>query len=184
MANVNSNAGSNTAGDIPPRGGAGPGSSIGSNAGRSLGNADTTHYVDPATLGVDPNYPVPTDSVSYRPNRKEREVRRQVYIRYYQMRDNDWRTEAEHQWEMADKEYQLWMSEQQQYITTTNSDLGTTTYASTSSQIPDPDDTKGQPGCCCSSRRREGGRHDSSQRNVVTLRREKEATIPLYWRTC
>ena len=142
MANINSNAGSNQAGAIPPAGGSGPGSSIGSNAGRSLSNAGTTKYVDPSTLGVDPNYPVPTDSVSYRPNRKEREVRRQVYIRYYQMRDNDWRTEAEHEWEMADKEYQLWMSSEQQYITTTNTDLGTSTYISTSTQIPDPDDTR------------------------------------------
>lgn len=73
----------------------------------SLANANVTTYTDPATFDVDPNFAALTSLVGYKPSKKERNVRRQVYIRYYQMRDNDWRTAAEHQWEIADKEFNM-----------------------------------------------------------------------------
>lgn len=72
-----------------------------------LSTANATNYTDPATLNIDPNYAAPTSLVGYKPGKKERNIRRQVYFRYFQMRDNDWRTEAEHQWEIADKEFTM-----------------------------------------------------------------------------
>lgn len=73
----------------------------------SMATANATNYTDPATLDVDPNYAAVTSLTGYTPSKKERNVRRQVYIRFYQMRDNDWRTAAEHQWEVADKEFTM-----------------------------------------------------------------------------
>ena len=108
----------------------------------SLTDANTTGYTDPSTLHVDPNYPVPTQQLSYAPNKQEREVRRQVYIRYYEMRDNPWRTDAEREWEMADKEYQLWRDDTATFTSTTQTEGTTTTYLNTTTQIPDPDDTR------------------------------------------
>jgi hypothetical protein len=113
----------------------------------SLADAETTKYTDPASIPIDPNYPIPTNKTSYSPNKKEREVRRQTYIRYYQMRDNDWRSEAEREWEMADKEYSLWSASAGDLYTTTmvageNGTSSTYTYETATSQIPDPDDTR------------------------------------------
>lgn len=108
----------------------------------SLSDAETTKYTDPASLPIDPNYPIPTNPNNYTPNKKEREVRRQTYIRYYQMRDNDWRSNAEQEWEMADKEYQLWSSMDAEFVTTTQSQGQTFTTTFSNTSIPDPDDTR------------------------------------------
>lgn len=108
----------------------------------SIADAETTKYTDPASIPIDPNYPIPTNMQGYAPNKKEREVRRQVYIRYYQMRDNDWRNEAEREWEMADKEYQLWTTLDNEFITTTQQQGQTFSTVSTSTAIPDADDTR------------------------------------------
>jgi hypothetical protein len=130
----------------------------------TIPQANNTGYTDPATIRVDPNYPVNTAGtggtintgmgnkptvgrVGYSPaNKKEREVRRQTYIRYYQMRDNDWRSEAEREWEMADKEYQLWMSDEALSSMTVQSatGLGGNQYSYTypTQNIPDPDETR------------------------------------------
>lgn len=108
----------------------------------TLDDANTTGYTDPSTLHVNPNYPVPTQQFSYTPNKKEREVRRQVYIRYYEMRDNPWRTDAEREWEMADKEYQLWRDDTATFTSTTQQEGSSYTYTTATTMIPDPDDTR------------------------------------------
>lgn len=108
----------------------------------SLSDAETTKYTDPASIPIDPNYPIPTNLGGYAPGKKEREVRRQVYIRYYQMRDNDWRNEAEQEWEMADKEYTLWSSIDSEFVTTTQQQGQTFNTTFTNPTIPDPDDTR------------------------------------------
>lgn len=41
----------------------------------------------------------------FKPSKRQRLIRRKVYARYYNMRDNPLRTEAEADWEVADKEY-------------------------------------------------------------------------------
>jgi len=108
----------------------------------SLANAETTKYTDPATIPIDPNYPIPTKgATSYSPRKIEREVRRQTYIRYYQMRDNDWRSEAEREWEMADKEYQLWLGGDDFYPSTTQGTSENYYNASVHSN-PVPDNTR------------------------------------------
>lgn len=73
----------------------------------NLNSSNVNHYTDPATLDVDPNIAPLSTTVGYNPGKKERNVRRQTYIRFYQMRDNDWRTSAEHQWQVADEEYNM-----------------------------------------------------------------------------
>lgn len=73
----------------------------------NLSTANVNNYTDPSTLDIDPNFAAVTSLVGYNPSKKERNVRRQVYIRYFQMRDNDWRTNAEHMWEIADKEFTM-----------------------------------------------------------------------------
>lgn len=45
------------------------------------------------------------DNSKYRPNKRRRAIRRQVYARFYDLRDNPARKEAEADWEIADKEY-------------------------------------------------------------------------------
>lgn len=128
----------------------------------TISQANNDSYTDPSTIPVDVNYPVNTPGTggtintgtnikgnntgrtSYNPaNKKEREVRRQTYFRYYQMRDNDWRSEAEREWEMADKEYQLWMSDS---IDGTMTSQGTTgnqfSYTYATQNIADPDETR------------------------------------------
>lgn len=44
----------------------------------------------------------------YKPNKRRRAVRRRVYERFYEMRDDPNRTEAEAQWELADKEFGMY----------------------------------------------------------------------------
>lgn len=112
----------------------------------SIKQANATSYTDPASIPIDPNYPLPTGKTGYNPNKKEREVRRQVYIRYYQMRDNDWRSQAEQEWEMADQEYNLWINTGGNLFTTTQATVDGTSYTytsgSTTNPLPDPDDTR------------------------------------------
>lgn len=113
----------------------------------TIADAGTTKYTDPASIPIDPNYPIPANhNTGYKPNKKEREVRRQVYIRFYQMRDNDWRSEAEREWEMADKEYALWSAQAGDLYTTTevsgeNGTSSTYSYQTQTSTIPDGDET-------------------------------------------
>lgn len=123
--------------------------------------ANTNNYTDPSTIEVDVNYPVGTTGtggtintgsglkpqhgkVSYKPkNKQEREVRRQTYYRYYQMRDNDWRSEAEREWEMADKEYQLWLSDEALTSMTTQGQTGNQfSYTYATQAVADPDETR------------------------------------------
>lgn len=113
-------------------------------ANANIPQANNNNYTDPATIKVDPNYPVPTKNTGYYPsNKKEREVRRQTYIRFYQMRDNDWRSEAEREWEMADKEYQLWMSDTAYQNMTTQVTTGNQfNYTYPTQNIGDPDETR------------------------------------------
>lgn len=50
------------------------------------------------------------DAGGYVPkNKMERIVRRQVYTRYYLLRNNPARSDAEEDWETGDKEYQMWV---------------------------------------------------------------------------
>jgi hypothetical protein len=44
----------------------------------------------------------------YNPNKRRRAIRRQVYERFWQMRDNPARVEAEADWELADKEFRMY----------------------------------------------------------------------------
>lgn len=128
----------------------------------SIPQANNDGYTDPSTIPVDVNYPVNSQGtgsttntstggkpnlrgkVGYNPsNKQEREVRRQTYIRYYQMRDNDWRSEAEREWEMADKEYQLWISSEALSSMTTQGSTGNQfSYTYATQNIADPDETR------------------------------------------
>lgn len=49
--------------------------------------------------------PKPDIQDLYKPNKRRRDIRRKVYERFYDLRDDGARTEAEADWEMADKEY-------------------------------------------------------------------------------
>lgn len=51
------------------------------------------------------------DSGRYKPNKRQRIVRRRVYERWVQMRDDTERKEAERDWDMADKEYRMYVPE-------------------------------------------------------------------------
>ena len=123
--------------------------------------ANTNNWTDPSEIQVDVNYPVNTvgtggtintgtgnkparGNTSYRPkNKQEREVRRQTYYRYYQMRDNDWRSEAEREWEMADKEYQLWLSDEALSSETAQATTGNQfSFTYPTQSISDPDETR------------------------------------------
>lgn len=75
----------------------------------TLSDAGATSYPDAANLNLDPNYQLPPNLTKYKPNKRDRNIRRQVYIRYYQMRDNDWRTLAERDWQHADREYRMYV---------------------------------------------------------------------------
>jgi hypothetical protein len=126
----------------------------------TIPQANNTDWTDPSTIKVDTNYPVNTPGTGgtintgsnsttrgktgYTPaNKQEREVRRQTYYRYYQMRDNDWRSEAEREWEMADKEYQLWMSDEALSSMTTQGSTGNQfNYSYPTQNIADPDETR------------------------------------------
>lgn len=58
--------------------------------------------------GLDPQ---PHDNSKYRPNKRKRAIRRKVYERFYFLRDEPNRKEAEADWEIADKEYGMVMPE-------------------------------------------------------------------------
>lgn len=75
----------------------------------TLNDAGATSYPDAATLNLDPNYQLPPNLTKYKPNKRNRNIRRQVYIRYFQMRDNDWRTTVERDWQHADREYKMYV---------------------------------------------------------------------------
>lgn len=48
-----------------------------------------------------------TSKPNYRPDKHQNDIRRTVYQRYYWLRDEPLRAEAEKEWEMADKEYAM-----------------------------------------------------------------------------
>jgi hypothetical protein len=52
-------------------------------------------------------------SAHYRPNKKQREVRRIVYERFAAMRDDPIRKEEEEHWDRADKAYMQWMPDRE-----------------------------------------------------------------------
>lgn len=49
------------------------------------------------------------DGGKYRPNKRQRDVRRRAYERYWQMRDDPQRKEQETEWDNADKEYRMYI---------------------------------------------------------------------------
>jgi hypothetical protein len=51
------------------------------------------------------------DNSKYKPNKRSRQIRRQVYERFYWLRDEPNRVEAEAEWELADKEYTMHVPE-------------------------------------------------------------------------
>jgi len=51
--------------------------------------------------------PKPRISIGYNPNKRRRQIRRQTYTRWYWLRDNPLRIEAEAEWELGDKEYAM-----------------------------------------------------------------------------
>lgn len=53
----------------------------------------------------------PITKTSYNPNKRQRAIRREVYQRYYWIRQDTLRTQAEADWEQADKEYQMFIEE-------------------------------------------------------------------------
>lgn len=57
--------------------------------------------------------PQPRINIGYDPNKRRRAIRRQVYQRWYFLRDNPFRTEQEADWEIADKEFGMVMPEQE-----------------------------------------------------------------------
>lgn len=52
-----------------------------------------------------------TRTPKYKPKKRQRMVRRRVYDRYYDLRDNEFRTLAETEWEIADKEFRMYFPE-------------------------------------------------------------------------
>ena len=48
----------------------------------------------------------------FKPNKRQRHIRRTVYERYYELRDAPSRLIAEKEWEIADKEYRMYISEE------------------------------------------------------------------------
>lgn len=53
----------------------------------------------------------PPSVLVYRPNKRNRQIRREVYARYYWLRQDPLRVQAEVEWEMADKEYNMFIEE-------------------------------------------------------------------------
>lgn len=51
--------------------------------------------------------PAEPEVLKYNPNKRRRAIRRQVYERFYQLRDDGARKDAEAEWDMADKEYTM-----------------------------------------------------------------------------
>lgn len=54
--------------------------------------------------------PVGTPNL-YRPNKRKRAIRRETYQRFYWLRDDTLRVEAETDWEIADKEYSMYIEQ-------------------------------------------------------------------------
>lgn len=50
-----------------------------------------------------------TSKPNYRPNKKKNDIRRTVYQRYYSLRDNPLRAAAEADWEIGDKEFNMYI---------------------------------------------------------------------------
>lgn len=50
-------------------------------------------------------------NLHYRPNKKERKIRRHIWRRFRAMADNGWRQEAERDWAMADRMFRQWVPE-------------------------------------------------------------------------
>lgn len=48
-------------------------------------------------------------NLQYRPNKKERKIRRKIWTRYRAMADNGWRQEAEEDWQMGDRMFRQWV---------------------------------------------------------------------------
>lgn len=82
--------------------------------------ADTTNTKTPAALPLDTQLtniqnqqggldPKLQDNSKYSPNKRRRSIRRQVYQRFYWLRDNPARKLAEDDWELGDKEYQMYI---------------------------------------------------------------------------
>lgn len=55
--------------------------------------------------------PPQQNAIEYKPNKRRRAIRRELYARYYILRDNPLRVEAEADWELADKEYNMQVPE-------------------------------------------------------------------------
>lgn len=53
--------------------------------------------------------PKPVLNPAYNPNKRNRQIRREAYARWYWLRDNPQRVEAEADWDAADKEYQMYV---------------------------------------------------------------------------
>lgn len=58
--------------------------------------------------GLDPKG---QDNTKYQPTKRNRQIRRRVYERWYWLRDEGLRAEAEKDWELADKEYNMFIPE-------------------------------------------------------------------------
>src|SRR5260221_375760 len=54
--------------------------------------------------------PQPVLNGQYNPNKRRRAIRREVYTRYYWLRNDPSRVEAEQEWESADKEYSMYVA--------------------------------------------------------------------------
>lgn len=57
--------------------------------------------------------PTGVADLGYKPNKQQREVRRNVYERFATMRDDPIRKEEEEHWDRADKAYQQWMPDRE-----------------------------------------------------------------------
>lgn len=55
--------------------------------------------------------PDPPKVLVYKPNKRNRQIRREVYQRFYWLQNDTLRREAEADWEIADKEYSMWIAE-------------------------------------------------------------------------
>lgn len=61
--------------------------------------------------GLDPQ---PVNNTDYHPSKRRRAIRRQTYQRWYLLRDNPLRLEAENDWQTADQEYNMYDLEEEQ----------------------------------------------------------------------
>lgn len=79
----------------------------------NLNPSSTQNYSPPKTPSdlQDQQINGTTTQSNYRPNKHKNDIRRTVYQRYYWLRADPLRTEAEADWEMADKEYNMYVPE-------------------------------------------------------------------------